>query len=60
MDKTTDPYYRGTFEFGMRKPHCYAGDVDPAAGLNQHYWPEMVKHMEETAPEGADLKSWKY
>jgi Putative esterase len=60
MDKTTDPYYRGTFEFGMRKPHCYAGDVDPAAGINQHYWPEMVKHMEETAPEGADLKSWKY
>ncbi len=60
MDNTTDPYYRGTFEFGVRKPHCYAGDVDPAAGLNQHYWPEMVKHMEETAPEGADLKSWKY
>jgi enterochelin esterase-like enzyme len=60
MDKTTEPYYRGSFEFGMRKPHCYAGEVDPAAGINQHYWPEMVKHMEETAPKGADLKSWKY
>jgi hypothetical protein len=60
MDKTTDPYYRGSFEFGVRKPHCYAGDIDPAAGLNQHYWPEMVKHMEETAPAGSDLKSWKY
>ena len=60
MDTTTDPYYRGTFEFGVRKPHCYAGDIDPAAGINQHYWPEMVKHMEQTAPEGADLKSWKY
>ena len=60
MDKTTDPYYRGTFDFGMRKPHCYAGDIDPASGINQHYWPEMVKHMEETAPAGADLKSWKY
>ncbi len=60
MDKTTDPYYRGTFEFGMRKPHCYAGEVDPAAGINQHYWPEMVKHMEDTAPPGADLTSWKY
>jgi hypothetical protein len=60
MDTTTDPYYRGSFEFGIRKPHCYAGDIDPAAGLNQHYWPEMVKHMEQTAPAGADLKSWKY
>lgn len=60
MDTTTDPYYRGSFDFGMRKPHCYAGDIDPAAGLNQHYWPEMVKHMEETAPAGADVKSWKY
>ena len=60
MDTTTDPYYRGTFDFGVRKPHCYAGDIDPAAGLNQHYWPDMVKHMEQTAPEGADLKSWKY
>jgi len=60
LDTTTHPYYRGSFEFGVRKPHCYAGDFDPAVGLNQHYWPEMVKHMEETAPAGADLKSWKY
>jgi len=60
LDTTTDLYYRGSFEFGMRKPHCYAGDIDPAAGINQHYWPQMIKHMEETAPEGADLKSWKY
>ena len=60
MDTTTDPYYRGSFDFGVRKPHCYAGDIDPAAGISQHYFPEMVKHMEQTAPEGADLKSWKY
>jgi len=60
MDKTRDPYYRGSFDFGVRKPHCYAGDIDPASGINQHYFPEMVKHMEETAPDGADLKTWKY
>jgi hypothetical protein len=60
LDTTTDPYYRGTFDFGVRKPHCYAGDFDPAVGLNQHYFPDMVKHMEETAPAGADLQSWKY
>jgi Putative esterase len=60
MDTTTDPYYRGSFDFGVRKPHCYAGDINAAAGINQSYWPEMVKHMEEIAPQGADLKSWKY
>jgi hypothetical protein len=60
MDTTTDPYYRGSFEFGVRKPHCYTGDYDPEVGINQHYWPDMVKHMEQTAPPGADLKSWKY
>jgi len=60
LESTTDPYYHGTFEFGVRKPHCYTGDFDRAVGLNQHYWPEMVKHMEQTAPAGADLKSWKY
>ena len=60
LETTTDPYYHGSFDFGVRKPHCYAGDYDPAVGLNQHYFPEMVKHMEETAPAGADLKSWKY
>lgn len=60
LESTTAPYYHGTFDFGVRKPHCYAGDYDTAVGLNQHYWPEMVKHMEQTAPPGADLKSWKY
>jgi hypothetical protein len=60
LESTTDPYYHGTFDFGVRKPHCYPGEFDPAVGLNQHYWPEMVKHMEQTAPPGADLKSWKY
>jgi len=60
LESTTDPYYHGTFDFGVRKPHCYPGEYDPAVGLNQHYWPEMVKHMEQTAPAGADLKSWKY
>jgi hypothetical protein len=60
LESTTDPYYHGTFDFGVRKPHCYPGEFDPAVGLNQYYWPEMVKHMEQTAPAGADLKSWKY
>ncbi len=60
METTTEPYYRGSFDFGQRKPHCYAGNFDPKVGLVQHYLPEMVKHMDETAPKGADVDSWKY
>lgn len=60
METTADPYYHGTFEFGQRKPHCYTGSFDPKVGLNQHYLPEMTRHMEETAPKGADVTSWKY
>jgi len=60
IEKTTDPYYRGSFEFGMRKPHCYTGDFDPSVGILQHYLPKMIEHMEETAPKGGDVKSWKY
>ncbi len=60
METTTDPYFQGTFDFGQRKPHCYAGNFDPKVGLNQHYLPDMVKHMEQTAPKGSDLSSWKY
>jgi Putative esterase len=60
MEKTTDPYYRGSFEFGMRKPHCYTGEYDSQVGLLQHYLPQMIEHMEESAPKGANLKSWKY
>ena len=64
LDGTQDPYYHGTFDFGMRKPHCYsgAGDSNGPAGytIPQRFLPEMVKHMEDTAPEGADLSTWKY
>ena len=33
LESTTDPYYHGTFDFGVRKPHCYAGEFDPAVGI---------------------------
>jgi hypothetical protein len=60
MENTTDPYYRGSFDFGMRKPHCYTGDYDRDIGMVEHYLPQMIQHMEATAPPGADVKSWKY
>ena len=54
----------GSFDFGVRQPHCYsgAGDSNGPARMTipQRFLPEMVKHMEDTAPKGADLSSWKY
>ena len=60
MENTTDPPYRGSFEFGVRQPHCFTGDYDHKTGMVQHYLPLMIEHLEETAPPGADVKSWKY
>jgi hypothetical protein len=64
LETTTDPYYHGTLDFGVRQPHCYSGQGDssgPAGStIPQRFLPEMVKHMEATAPKGADLTSWKY
>ena len=64
LETTSDPYYRGSFEFGVRQPHCYSGPGDssgpPTLTIPQRFLPAMVKHMEETAPNGADLTSWKY
>jgi hypothetical protein len=64
LETTTDPYYHGTFDFGVREPHCYSGASDSSgpAGytIPQRFLPAMVQHMEQTAPQGADLSSWKY
>ena len=64
LETTTDPYYHGTFDFGVREPHCYSGASDssgPASYTDpQRFLPAMVQHMEQTAPKDADLSSWKY
>jgi len=64
LETTQDPYYHGTFDFGVREPHCYSGAGDssgpPTYTIPQRFLPAMVKHIEETAPKGADLSSWKY
>ena len=68
-DPSTIPYANATFDYGPRMPHCYTGE--PTVGkkikpwyagstINQRILPKMVERMEKTAPEGADLKSWKY
>jgi hypothetical protein len=62
---TKDPFYDGEVDYGDRAEHCWNGDHDRpnyASRLRYHqmYIPRAVERMEETAPSGADLKSWRY
>ena len=49
--KTVGPKLRG-------KIHICVGDMDNY--YHQMYIPRAVKRMEQTAPQDADLKSWRY
>ncbi|HSY59564.1 MAG TPA: hypothetical protein VK795_08390 [Terriglobales bacterium] len=59
------PPANATFKYGPLQPHCYQGmslnapRIERTNELQMRIW-EMVKHIEDTAPAGADLKSWKY
>ena len=59
------PPANATFDYGPLQPHCYQGvplDAPRIERLNELQalvW-RMVEHVEQTAPGGADLKSWKY
>jgi hypothetical protein len=59
------PPANATFDYGPLQPHCYMGvrlDAPRIERLNAFaglLW-KMTKHMEDTAPAGADMKSWKY
>ncbi len=60
-----DPPYEGEVTYGDRAEHCWNGDPNEPNHIsrlryNTQYLPKMLKRMEETAPEGADLKSWRY
>ncbi len=59
------PPAKATFDYAPLQPHCYRGvrlDAPRIERLNELpilIW-QMVKHIQDTAPAGADLKSWKY
>jgi Putative esterase len=66
LEATRNPHSDATFQYGPGMPHCYTGG--PAeytmqqniANWAQRVLPLMVDHMMATAPEGADVKSWRY
>jgi len=65
LESTTDPYYAGEVDYGDRAEHCWNGDHENGNHLsrlryNTFYVPKILKRIEESAPEGADLTSWRY
>jgi hypothetical protein len=65
LKNTKDPHYAGEVDYGDRMEHCWNGDHKNPNHIsrlryNTMYLPKILKRIEETAPPGADLKSWKY
>ncbi len=64
-DPKLSPPANATFDYGPLQPHCYMGvrldapRIERLNALAVLLW-KMTKHIEETAPAGADVKSWKY
>jgi len=65
LKKTNDPPYEGEVAYGPRAEHCWNGDPTlPNAYSRLHYEtmyvPKILDRIEKTAPQGADLTSWRY
>jgi len=65
LEGTTDPYYAGEVAYGDRAEHCWNGDPELPNALsrlryNTMYVPTILRRIEATAPDGADLTSWRY
>ena len=65
LESTTDPYYAGEVDYGDRAEHCWNGDHAHGNHIsrlryNTLYLPRILERIESTAPEGADLTSWRY
>jgi enterochelin esterase-like enzyme len=61
LEGTTDPYYAGSFTWGERQPHCFSGAAEyPGQTAYHRVLPEMVERILATAPQGADVTSWRY
>ncbi len=65
LESTADPYYDGEVDYGDRAAHCWNGDHERPNHISrlryhQMFIPRIVDRIEASAPEGADLSSWRY
>jgi len=65
LESTENPYYGGEVDYGDRAEHCWNGDHENPNHIsrlryNTMYVPKILERIEASAPEGADLSSWRY
>ena len=54
-DHYKGPYYAGSFDFGVDKPHCYLGDIPQGVPILTYYVRVFGDYIRDTAPKSADL-----
>lgn len=65
LKQTRNPNYQGEVAYGDRAEHCWNGDPTQPNYIsrlryNSMYVPKIMKRIEESAPKGADVTSWRY
>jgi hypothetical protein len=66
LEETTAPYYDGEVDYGDRAEHCWNGDHTRPNAISrlryhQMFIPKWVKEdLPKIAPQGADVRSWRY
>ena len=63
--ESTKPYYEGEVAYGDRAEHCWNGDHSRPNAISrlryhQMYIDKILARIEQAAPKGADLTSWRY
>lgn len=65
LKTTRNPFYGGEVDYGDRAEHCWNGDQNNPNHIsrlryNTMYLPKILKRIQESAPKGADTRSWRY
>ncbi|MGI8897364.1 MAG: hypothetical protein ACR2IB_03115 [Pyrinomonadaceae bacterium] len=65
LKTTKNPHYDGEVDYEPRAEHCWNGDHTRPNAISrlryhQFYAPKIVDRILKSAPQGADLTSWRY
>lgn len=65
LKTTKDPHYGGEVDYEPRAEHCWNGDHTRPNAISrlryhQFFAPKIVERITKSAPQGADLTSWRY
>jgi hypothetical protein len=65
LEQTANPHYGGEVDYGDRAEHCWNGDHEQPNAISRlryhrMFIPKWAEQVQQRAPRGADLKSWRY